>query len=262
MKTLKVLVADDEAPARQRLRELVSATPGLRLTSAVGDGARALAAIRDDPPDIVILDIRMPGADGIEVARLLERDGAPEVIFVTAYQDHALDAFDVGAVDYLLKPFDDGRFAAALERCRARIRRRRMEAAGAEIGSIFQEVDPDGPGPGADPPPVRRLALEHRGRKVLVDVEDVSYLRADGSYVEVHTDERSYLLRERLKALDRRLARDDFCRIHRSIIVRLDRIRSLEERGRGDLTAHLHDGTSLPVSRTRREELEERLGTL
>jgi len=242
VKRLEVMIVDDEPPARQRLQELVARAPGYRIGGVHRDGGSALRKIRESPPDIVLLDIRMPGVTGTEVARLLEEGDPPEVVFVTAYGEHAPEAFDVGAADYLVKPFDDERFARALERCRERIRRRKADR-DEESG------------------PLRRLALEHRGRKVIVPLEDVTWMRAEGAYVEVHAAGRSYLLRERLGALDERLPAGSFCRIHRSVIVRLDRIAALEPRGRGDWTAYLDDGTELPVSRTRRQELEHRLGT-
>jgi len=237
------MIVDDEPPARRRLQELVKRAPGYRVGALHGDGGSALREIRERRPDIVLLDVRMPGLSGTEVAHLLREGHSPEVVFVTAYGEHAPEAFDLGAADYLVKPFDDERFARALERCRERIQSR-------EAG---RKEDPGQP---------QRLALEHRGRKVIVPLEEVTWLGAEGAYVEVHAGDRSYLLRERLGALDERLPAGSFCRIHRSVIVRLDRIAALEPRGRGDWTAYLDDGTELPVSRTRRQELEHRLGTL
>ena len=275
MDALRVLVVDDEAPARKRLTDLVENTDGVVLLAACSDGRSAIEQILRNAPDLVFLDVQMPEINGIEVVRLVGPDRMPTVVFVTAYDQYALKAFELAAVDYLLKPFSDERFQQAVERAAEHERHRSLEELSGRMMDLLRSagrVDPvDGGTDSAsgpeqkDPddrpsPLVERIAVQRRNEIELVPVEDVIYFEAEGAYVNVHTADRTHLIRERMKTLEKRLPSGQFCRIHRSTIVNLDWVEALEPTDPGDVVARLLTGKRLRVSRSRRKEMEERLG--
>ena len=281
MDALRVLVVDDEAPARKRLTDLIEKTDGVTLVEACADGRTAIEQLLRNAPDLVFLDVQMPEIDGIEVVRLVGPDRMPAVIFVTAYDQYALKAFELAAVDYLLKPFSDDRFEQAVERAREQIRHRSFEALSEQMmdvlhsvgrveeseeeasqpqASMGEEDADDTPPESAETALLERIAVQRRKEIELVPVDDVLYFEAEGSYVTVHTDERTHLIRERMKVLDARLPPDQFCRVHRSTIVNLAHVEALEPTDPGDIVARLRTGKRLRVSRSRRKELERRLG--
>jgi two-component system LytT family response regulator len=273
MDALRVVVVDDEAPARKRLADLVEQTEGVALLDACADGRAAIERILRDEPDLVFLDVQMPEIDGIEVVRLVGPDRMPAVVFVTAYDQYALKAFELAAVDYLLKPFSDERFEQAVERAAEHVRHRSFDELSDRMMGLLRSVDPVERAPaeaagdeqtaGDGTAPLRaleRIAVQRRNEIELVPVADVFYFEADGTYVKVHTAERSHLIRERMKTLEKRLPPAHFCRIHRSTIVNLDRVEALEPTDPGDIVARLTNGRRLRVSRSRRPTLEERLG--
>jgi two-component system LytT family response regulator len=280
MDDLRVLVVDDEAPARKRLTDLIAKTTGVTLLAACGDGRDAIEHVLRDDPDLVFLDVQMPEIDGIEVVRLVGPDRMPAVVFVTAYDQYALKAFELAAVDYLLKPFSDDRFAQAVERAREQIRHRsfeelseqmmgvlrsagRVERSGSDASRLQKSTETDEsevPSASGEASLIERIAVQRRNEIELVPVEDVLYFEAEGSYVNVHTDGRTHLIRERMKVLEERLPPEQFCRIHRSTIVNLARVEALEPTDPGDIVARLTTGKRLRVSRSRRKELEKRLG--
>ena len=275
MDDLRVLVVDDEAPARKRLVDLVEKTEGAALLETCADGRSAIERVLRDDPDLVFLDVQMPEIDGLEVVRLVGPDRMPAVVFVTAYDQYALKAFELAAVDYLLKPFSDDRFQQAVERAREQIRHRSFEELSEQMMGVLRSagrveqseqeghdsLDP------ADPPvasgaaaPLERIAVQRRNEIELVPVADVLYFEAEGSYVNVHTDGRTHLIRERMKVLEERLPPDQFCRVHRSTIVNLGHVEALEPTDPGDIVARLTTGRRLRVSRSRRKTLEKQLG--
>ena len=274
MNALRVLVVDDEAPARKRLVDLVEETDDVTLLAACADGRTAVEHILRDDPDLVFLDVQMPEVTGIEVVRLVGPDRMPVVVFVTAYDQYALKAFELAAVDYLLKPFGDDRFRRAVERAREQVRHRSLESLGDRMMGLLRSAgqvdapdrtaasDDDGDADADDDasPLIERVAVQRRNEIALIPVDDVLYFEAEGAYVRVHTGERASLIRERMTVLEERLPHDRFCRIHRSTIVRLDAIEALEPTDPGDVVARLSTGTRLRVSRSRRAELERRLG--
>ena len=273
MNALRVLVVDDEAPARKRLVDLVEETDDVTLLAACADGRSAVEHILRDDPDLVFLDVQMPEVTGIEVVRLVGPDRMPVVVFVTAYDQYALKAFELAAVDYLLKPFGDDRFRRAVERAREQVRHRSLESLGDRMMGLLRSAgqvdapdraaasDDDGTDADGDASPlIERVAVQRRNEIALIPVDDVLYFEAEGAYVRVHTGERASLIRERMTVLEERLPHDRFCRIHRSTIVRLDAIEALEPTDPGDVVARLSTGTRLRVSRSRRAELERRLG--
>lgn len=244
-KTLRVLIADDELLARQRIEDLLAKESNVEIVGAARDGNEAVNLIGELHPDLVFLDVQMPGRTGLEVIDAVVAaagpDGMPATIFTTAYERFALKAFDVAAVDYLVKPFDDERFVQALGRARKAI-----EAAAALH-------------PAAKSPYLDRIPVESRGQIRVVPVARIDYITASGPYAELHVADRTFTIRERMQSLEERLDPAVFLRIHRSAIVRLDRIETLLRGSGGDYAVRLKDGTELSVSRARREELEQRL---
>lgn len=279
MDDLRLLVVDDEAPARKRLTDLIETMEGVTLQRACTDGRSAIEEILRNDPDLVFLDVQMPEIDGLEVIRLVGPDRMPAVVFVTAYDQYALKAFELAAVDYLLKPFSDDRFRQAVERVREQLRRRSFEALSEQMMGLLRSAGRVNQGASGSPNPARddagetrgstatnegphmeRIAVQRRDEIELVPVAEVLYFEAEGSYVNVHTQGRTHLIRERMKVLEERLSSTQFCRIHRSTIVNLDSVEALEPTDPGDIVARLSTGQRLRVSRSRRQELEQRLG--
>ena len=233
MNPLRVLIVDDERLARARLRALLALRKDVEVVGESADGASAVHDLRAHRPDLVFLDVRMPDRDGFEVLAALEPTERPAVVFVTAHGDHALRAFDVHAVDYLLKPFEDERVGEAVERA-LRLR-----------------------GPRPDP---ERFVVRSGARTAFLSPDEVDWIEAQGSYVRLHAGESSWLLRDTLTRLEERLAPRRFQRVHRSVLVHLDRVRETLHGARGELRLVLDRGTVLPVSRRFRERLRARLG--
>jgi two-component system LytT family response regulator len=263
---LRAVLADDEPPALATLRLLLAGDPEIEVVAECTTGPEAAEAIRREAPDLVLLDVQMPGATGLEVAEALSRVDGPRIIFVTAHAQHALRAFDAEAVDYLLKPFDDERFERALARAKTAVRERQALGLARQLGSLGA-ADPARPGPPgpqlalAQPPePLTRLAVRDGGAVHLVAVEAIDWIGAQDYYAELHAGGRSWLLRESLRSLEARLDPRRFVRIHRAAIVNLDRIRTLEPASHGDLLAVLSDGSHLRVSRSHRHGLDALLG--
>ncbi|RMH68114.1 MAG: DNA-binding response regulator [Bacteroidetes bacterium] len=259
---LRVLIVDDEPLARQRLEDLLSDRDGVEIIGQVGSGKQAVEAIREERPDLVFLDVQMPEMTGFDVVRAIGPEAMPPTIFVTAYDQYALTAFDVAALDYLVKPFDDDRFEQAFERACELIRMRKVSVMTDKLLSLLQEAR----GPAVSPRPttapryLERIAVEMRGQVRVVPVERIDFITASGPYAELHVGEETFLIRERMQTLEERLDPDQFFRIHRSAIVQLDRVEALLISGGGDYAVRLKDGRRLRVSRSRKEELEQRLG--
>ena len=243
--TARVLIADDEAVARRRLRRLLQREPDLSVVAECADGAAALRLMVELAPDLVLLDVQMPELDGFEVLQRFPGDQWPAVIFVTAFDRYALRAFDVHAIDYLLKPFSAERFRTALGRARTRLRHRAHDAG---LAALVDEIR-------RRPAFAARLAIPSRGRTVLLDTASIDWIEAADNYVTLHAGGREHLVRETLGALERQLDPDRFTRIHRSTIVNLDRIAQVEPMTHGDGIVQLRDGTRLALSRTRRDRV-------
>ena len=260
---LRVLIVDDEPLARHRIEDLLREEPGVEIVGASEDGLEAVEQIRSLRPDLVFLDVQMPGATGLEVVARVGAEAMPATIFVTAFDQHALAAFDVAAVDYLVKPFDDERFAQAFRRARERVRMKQVEQATRRLLSVLGEAPPE-PSPGERPPAsagyTQRIRVDTRGQVRFVPVEAIDYVTASGPYAELHVGGQAHLVRERMQVLERLLDPRRFVRIHRSAIVQLDRVESLRQRPAGELAVRLRGGEELAVSRSRRRELESRLG--
>jgi two-component system LytT family response regulator len=256
---------DDEPLGRQRLEDLLRHEPDTVVVGTADNGVAAVDAIRTLAPDLVFLDVQMPGWTGIEVVRQVGAERMPATIFVTAYDQYALAAFDLAAVDYLVKPFDDERFEQAFRRARRTIE---LEQIGELREHLLAVLQPGGTAPPPDAsaqPPERfleRIAVEMPGRVRVVPVSEVDYITADGPYAEIHVGDKRYVIREAMQTLEERLDPERFFRIHRSIIVRLDLIETLHRGAGGDYEVQLKGGLRLRVSRSRREELERKLGVM
>ena len=248
--TLRALIVDDEAIARRRIRRLLRSVEGMAIAGECGDGTSALATIDGTRPDLVFLDVQMPGLDGFDVIARLQAECIPAIIFVTAFDRYALRAFDVHAVDYLLKPIAPARLRVAIERARDRLARGDHQPGLRSLAREAQER----------PRYLTRLSVRARGRVMLVDVEAIDWIQAADNYVTVHASGREYLLRETLATLERQLDPDRFVRIHRSTIASLDRIAELQPSSHGDFDVRLRDGTRLTLSRSWREHVERTLG--
>ena len=237
---LQVLVVDDEAIARRNLIVLLRRDPDIGVVAECGSGPEAIEAMQRSPYDLVFLDVQMPECDGFDVLELLGADLPPAIIFVTAYEDYALRAFEAGALDYLLKPFDDARFVRALNRAKDKI---------AHYAS-------------APPQRAQRLTIKSRGELVFLDVADIDWIEAAGYYACVHVGAETHILRRSLSDLERDLGEERFVRIHRSIIVNLDRVRGLELHASGEYEVVLKSQIRLRLSRRFRKALQDRLRAL
>jgi len=262
---IRVLVVDDELLARERITDLLAHEPDVEILGTADNGNTAVEAIRATRPDLVFLDVQMPGKTGLDVVRDVGPDAMPATIFVTAFDQYALRAFDLAALDYLVKPFDDERFEQAFRRARQLIDLREMGKLREQLLAILQQgsTERSDARPTTDATPyLERIAVEMRGKVRVVPVEQIDYITADGPYAELHTGERTHLIRETMHTLEERLDRRHFVRIHRSAIVRLQLVDTLLRGGGGDYEVQLKSGLRLPVSRSRREEVERRLGVM
>ncbi|HEX8848246.1 MAG TPA: LytTR family DNA-binding domain-containing protein [Gemmatimonadaceae bacterium] len=260
---LRVLIVDDEPLGRQRVAALLRKEPGVEIVGLVGDGASAVEAIRSSSPDLVFLDVQMPGMTGLEVVRSVGASEMPTTVFVTAYDRHALEAFDLAAVDYLVKPFDDERFEQAFQRARRIARLEQGNRLREMLLAVLQETD--GAAPRTKTPAearsryLERIAVESRGKVRFIPVADVDYILASGPYAELVVGDRKHLIREAMQHLEDQLDPARFFRVHRSAIVQLDRVDALLRSAGGDYEVQLRNGVKLRVARSRREELEKQL---
>ncbi len=258
---LRVLIVDDERLARERIAELLAREQDVQIVGMASNGQGAIDEIRELDPDLVFLDVQMPGKTGLDIVREIGPDEMPATIFVTAYDQYAITAFDLAAVDYLLKPFDDERFEQAFRRARRAIELAQVDRLTAQLRSVLQgharPITTDGGRPSGY---LDRIPVESKGQVRVVSVQDIDYISAEGPYVQIHAGAATHHVRERMQALEKKLDPQQFLRIHRSTIVRLELIDKLLRAGGGDYSVKLKNGVELNVSRTRIEDLERRLG--
>ena len=250
---IRVLLVDDEPLARQRLRALLEAEPDLEIAGECADGSQAVEAIRTHRPDLIFLDVRMPELDGFGVLEALAEEPRPAVIFVTAYDRFALKAFEVNALDYLLKPFDRERFRKALARAREQIGR----AQGDEVGQQLRALLEDARGARKY---LDRVVIKSSARVFFLRVAEIDWIEAAGNYLKLHAGREEHLLRETMNNLEARLDPAKFLRIHRSTIVNVERIQELQPWFHGDYLVLLRDGTRLTLSRSYRQKLQDWFG--
>jgi two-component system LytT family response regulator len=262
-RSLRVLIVDDEPLARQRIADMLQSHDDVTVVGEIDNGIAALDAIRERSPDLVFLDVQMPGKTGLEVVREIGVDAMPLTIFVTAYDRHALEAFEVAAVDYLVKPFDDERFDQALQRARRIIELNEVDRLRSKLLSVLQgERAMD-----REPMPVtesgkylERIPVEMRGKVRVVPVNEIDFIIASGPYAELYSGDRKYVIREAMQTLEDKLDPNVFIRTHRSVIVRLELIETLHKGAGGDYEVQLKNGRRLRVSRSRLEALEKKIG--
>jgi two-component system LytT family response regulator len=257
--SLRVLVVDDEPAARATLRLLLEKADGCELVAECGDGSEALAAIRRTRPDLVLLDVQMPEQDGFAVLAALTPEETPAIVFVTAHDVHALRAFEANAVDYLLKPFSDGRFHAALERARERLETEGLATIARRLRALVDDVSAAAPPPartiarepaeGSAEPAAGRLLVHESGRTRVVRIADIEWIEAADYYSRLHTAEGGVLLRRSLADLETELDPRRFARVHRSAIVDLHRVSEIRPLFKGDAQLVLASGRQLRLSR-------------
>ena len=261
-KTIRVVIADDEPLAIQRLEDLLAKEDGVEIVATPSNGDDAVDAIRELRPDLVFLDVQMPGRTGVEVVRSVGPDVMPATIFVTAFDRHALDAFELAALDYLVKPFDDERFEQAFRRARRAVELEEVSELRSKLLAVLQGDEPPVTSSAAvtESRYLERISVESKGKINFVRVTEIHYIISSGPYAELHVGDKTHLIRESMQNLEAQLDPSEFIRIHRSIIVRTALVETLHKAAGGDYEVQLKGGARLKVSRTRREALEERLG--
>ena len=254
MEKVRTLVVDDEPLARERVRSLLGERPDVEVVGEASDGQQAIALIESAAPDLILLDIQMPEVDGFDVIQAIGAEAMPVVIFITAYDQFAIRAFDAHALDYLLKPFDRERFGRALDRAVAHVEQRRQGGLEQRLEALLEQAKPQ-------PKYLERLLVRSGGRILFIRVEEIDWIEAEGNYLCLHLGKRTHLLRETMSGIEERLDPDDFMRIHRSTIVNINRIRALESVFQGEYLVILEDGTKLNSSRGYRDKLQELMET-
>ena len=251
--TIKALIADDEPLARKFIRRLLKQDPEVEIVAECGNGKEAAAMIREHKPDLVFLDVQMPEMDGFAVLDAVGLDQLPEIVFTTAYESYAIRAFELHALDYLLKPFDQVRFKAAMKHARERLRSPPAEEAGLQIGTLLESIK-------AQRQHLERLIIKADGRITFLNTLEIDWIEADDKYVHLHTTKGKRMVRQTLSAMEAQLDPAKFLRIHRSAIVNIERIKELQPLFNGEHSLHLENGTKLTVSRSYKDKLFERLG--
>jgi two-component system, LytTR family, response regulator len=261
---LRVLVVDDEPLARSGIAALASRDDDIEIVGECGDGKLAVESILELAPDLVLLDVQMPEMTGFDVLHAIGADKMPAVIFITAYDHFAVRAFEVNALDYLLKPFDDERFSAAMSRAKRTIRESQVDVLSEQLLGLLKSTGKDPASRSAAPPQsprnesfLSRLVVKNGGRVLFVRTEEIDWIEAADYYVRLHIARKSHLLRETMSALEGQLDPTRFFRVHRSAIVNLDRVVEIQPYFHGEHILLLQDGSKLKLSRARKEKLEQ-----
>ncbi len=249
--SIRILIIDDEPLARERIRAMLAGEEEVEIVGECGDGVEAVAAIRKTSPDLLFLDVQMPGMDGFGVLRQFRPEELPVVVFVTAYDRHALKAFEVHALDYLLKPFKQSRFREALQRAREALSNQRAGAASQGLLELLARAKPEREF-------VSRIAVKTGERTLFLRTDRIDYVEAAGNYVVLHSGKENHVVRETLAALEEKLAPKAFVRINRSTIVNVEQIKELQPLFKGEHVVVLHNGKQFSLTRGVRE-LEELL---
>ena len=246
---LRTILVDDEPLARTHVRGLLAEHPELEVVGEAGNGRDAVALIAREQPDLVFLDIQMPELDGFGVVQAIGAEHMPVTIFVSAYDEYALKAFEAHALDYLMKPVDRERFRHAVERAIRAIRRDAGADARAPLAKLIDQLR-------QDRRPVDRLAIKQDGRVIFLRIPDIDWVETDGDHVRIHIGPHVYVHRMTLTRLEEKLSESQFLRIHRSTLVNVDRIREMQPWFQGDYVLIMHDGTRLTTGRSYRERLK------
>ena len=244
---IRTLIVDDMMLARQRLKRHLKKEPDITIAGESSNGREAVAAIEDIKPDLVFLDVQMPEMDGFQVVETVGIENMPAVIFVTAFDQFALRAFEVHAIDYLLKPFDEERLQRTLERARKIIHEPENENLDQRMRKLLEDFR-------SEPKYIKRLAVKNAGRTIYLHVDEIDWISAAGNYLELHIGKKTHLIRERLNVLETKIDPEKFVRIHRSTLLNLERVKELHPLFNGDQIVILKDGTELTISRSCREK--------
>lgn len=250
---LRALIVDDEPPARAILRRMLQEHADIEISGECANGQSALKALRAHPPDLLFLDIQMPEMDGFALLEALGEERMPAVIFVTAYDHYAVRAFEVAAVDYLLKPFDHERLDKALQRARASLREQNNNDRAEQVLRLLTQMH-------ARSEYLERFVVKQNGRVALIPAADVDWIEVEGNYLRLHTGKTAHLIRETLNNLETRLDPRRFLRIHRSTMVNLDRVQELHVHFNEEHLVILKDGRQLTLSRRYRDKVSQALG--
>jgi two-component system LytT family response regulator len=256
---LRAIIADDEPAARRGVRLLLERDRGVDIVGEAAGGLEAVELIRREKPDLVFLDVQMPGCDGFEVLAKVAPEVVRAVVFVTAYDEHALRAFEVNAIDYLLKPYEDERFEAALQRAKDEVWRHQSDTMSARLTQLLEYLrltgDPAAAPAAKQDPALDRILVKSSGEIFFLKADEIDWIEAEGDYMKFHVAGRTHLMRETMARLEARLDPKRFIRIHRSAIVNIDRLRKLSPSFAGEYAVILHDGTKLKLSRGYHERI-------
>ena len=253
---IRAIIVDDEPAARRGVRLLLERDGGVEIVGEASNGLEAATLIQREKPDLAFLDVQMPDSDGFDALSRIDPAVVPVVVFVTAYDEHALRAFEVNAIDYLLKPYDDARFAAALGRARDSIRRRHADQVGSQLSQLLRFLEKDRAQPmTVSEPAGERILIRSSGEIFFLKADEIDWIEAEGDYMKFHVAGRTHLMRETMARLEARLDAKRFIRIHRSTIVNMDRLRKLSPSFGGEYAVILHDGTKLKLSRGYHERI-------
>ena len=244
------MIVDDEPLARDRIKRFLRDEPDIKLIGESGNGAEAIEKIKAEKPDLVFLDIQMPEKNGFEVVKALDAKSLPTIIFVTAYDQYALQAFDVHALDYLLKPFNRERIKRAVARARENVEQRTFGNLDERLASLLADLK-------GEKKYLERLVVKSTGRVFFLKTDEIDWIEAAGNYVKLHVGRDSHMIRETMNGIEAKLDPDQFLRIHRSTVVNIDRIKELHPMFSGDYAVILRNGTELALSRNYRDRFSE-----
>ncbi|HVG35502.1 MAG TPA: LytTR family DNA-binding domain-containing protein [Pyrinomonadaceae bacterium] len=258
-KKFKALIVDDEPLARRTIKALLEDDSSMQIIGECGSGPEAVNFIREQPPDILFLDIQMPGMNGFEVLASIDHDKIPAVVFVTAFDQYALKAFEVHALDYLLKPFTDQRFKETLRQAKTNVEMKEMNRLSKSLMALLKEHAGLQTDTRKRKSYLSRFMIKLGGRVVFINAAEVDWIAADNYYIKLHVGGKSHLLRISMNELEEKLDPEKFLRIHRSTIINFDRVKELHQNPNGEYVVVLKNGTELKLSRSRRERLMELL---
>ncbi|HLM55752.1 MAG TPA: LytTR family transcriptional regulator DNA-binding domain-containing protein [Pyrinomonadaceae bacterium] len=252
---IRTLIIDDVQLARERLKRCLGEEPGVEVVGECDNGERAVAAIRTLRPDLIFLDVQMPALDGFGVLDALGGERLPAVIFVTAYNEYAIQAFEVNALDYLLKPVDCKRLHKAVERVRSQAAPAPAENLDARFRALIEDIK-------SPPRHLKRLTIRQTGRTILLPADEIDWVETYGNYLKVHAGRESHLIRGTMQQLEAKLDPEKFVRVHRSALVNIEKVKEIYPRSNGDQDLVLHDGRQLILSRNYRDKFLSLLGEL
>lgn len=247
--SIRTIVVDDEPLACKRLVKLLEQDPDIKVVEVCADGKEAIEEINKKQPDLVFLDIQMPEVNGFNVLQNLDQDHVPAIIFVTAYDEYALKAFEVHALDYLMKPFSEERFNDSLKRAKAAIKQESKTSINSKVENLLEYLEPSRES-------LSRILVKSSNRYFFLKVNDIDWIESAGNYVRIHSGDKNYLIRDTMINMEKKLDSDLFFRIHRSTIINVDKVKELEQWFHGDYMVIMHSGEKLTLSRNYKKLLQ------